>query len=129
MQVHYIYGPSGSGKSTLAQELADDEFDEVKYVNGFWTPCEGTGCCIYDDFRSSHMPASEFINFIDYRSHNLNVKGGTIRNNYTKIIITSIQRPEDLYTNMPAEAKEQWMRRLIFHSLFNDHVDNEADIL
>lgn len=117
VEVHYICGPSGIGKSNLAQELADDEFDEVKFVNGFWSPCSGEGCCIYDDFRSSHMPASEFINFIDYRTHNLNVKGGTVRNKYTKIIITSIQTIDELYSNMPSEAKEQWKRRMIIHDL------------
>ena len=117
VEVHYICGPSGIGKSTLAQELADEEFDEVKYVNNFWSPCSGEGCCIYDDFRSSHMPASEFINFIDYRTHNLNVKGSTVRNRYNKIIITSIQHPDELYVNMPSEAKTQWLRRLIIHDL------------
>ena len=117
VEVHYICGPSGIGKSNLAQELADDEFDEVKFVNGFWSPCSGEGCCIYDDFRSSHMSASEFINFIDYRTHNLNVKGGTVRNKYTKIIITSIQTIDQLYANMPSEAREQWIRRMIIHDL------------
>ena len=117
VEVHYIYGPSGSGKSNLAQELADDEFDEVKYVNNFWNGCSGEGCCIYDDFRSSHMPASEFINFIDYRTHNLNVKGGNVRNHYTKIIITSIQSPYDIYRNIECEAREQWLRRMIIHPI------------
>lgn len=127
VEVHYICGPSGIGKSTLAQELADDEFDEVKFVNGFWSPCSGTGCCIYDDFRSSHMTASEFINFIDYRSHNLNVKGGTVRNNYTKIIITSIQTIDELYSNMPSEAKQQWIRRMIVHNLYPESSIELAD--
>ena len=117
VEVHYIYGPSGVGKSNLAQELADDEFDEVKFVNGFWSPCSGTGCCIYDDFRDSHMPASEFINFIDYRTHNLNVKGGTVRNAYNKIIITSVQPPECIYSNLSDEPRKQWMRRIQTHFL------------
>lgn len=128
VEVHYICGPSGIGKSNLAEELADDEFDEVKFVNGFWSPCSGDGCCIYDDFRSSHMPASEFINFIDYRTHNMNVKGGTVRNNYTKIIITSIQTIDELYSNMPSEAKEQWKRRMIIHDLTpTNNIDISVD--
>ena len=112
IEVIYIYGPSGAGKSTLAKLLADDEFDEVKFVNGFWNSCSGEGCCIYDDFRSSHMSASEFINFIDYRVHNLNVKGDNVKNRYTKIIITSIQSPFEIYNNMQEEAKKQWLRRM-----------------
>ena len=113
VKVYYIYGPSGIGKSLKAQELADDEFDEVKFVNGFYVGIsDGTGCCIYDDFRPSQMPAAEFINFIDYNVHNLNVKGGNVKNKYTKIIITSIISPHLIYNNMPEEAKQQWLRRI-----------------
>ena len=112
VEVIYISGPSGSGKSMKAHELADDEFDEVKFINGFWSPCTGEGCCIYDDFRPSHMSASEFINFIDYNTHVMNIKGGSVRNHYNKIIITSIIPLDQLYERMPVEAREQWMRRV-----------------
>lgn len=113
VEVYYIWGDSGTGKSTMAEKLADDEIEEVKYTNDFWNGVvDGNGCCIYDDFRDSHMKASEFINFIDYRTHNLNIKGGNIRNNYTKIIITSIQSPEEIYRNLYGEPRLQWMRRL-----------------
>lgn len=113
VKVIYIWGPSGVGKSTKAQELADDEFEEIKYVNGFYIGVvDGTGCAIYDDFRDSHMPASEFINFIDYRTHNLNVKGGQVKNKYSKIIITSIIPLHELYRRITQEQKEQWIRRI-----------------
>lgn len=40
MKVYYISGPSGAGKSLKAKELLIEhnyeEFDEVKFVNGFW---------------------------------------------------------------------------------------------
>ena len=64
------------------------------------------------DFRASHMTPSEFINFIDYRTHMLNIKGGSVRNGYTKIIITSIQSPFDIYSKFPEEGRKQWLRRL-----------------
>ena len=48
---------------------------------------------LYDDFRDSHMKPSEFINFIDYNVHGLNIKNGEIQNNYKYIIITSVQDP------------------------------------
>ena len=111
-EVYYIYGKSGTGKSTLAKLIADEEFDKVKHVGDFWSQCSGEGCCIYDDFRASHMTPSEFINFIDYRSHMLNIKGGAVRNCYTKIIITSIQSPYEIYTKFPEEGRKQWLRRL-----------------
>lgn len=117
VKVIYIEGPSGIGKSNRAQEILEEnkveEFEEVKHTGEFWNGCvDGRGAAVYDDFRDSHMSASEFINFIDYRVHNLNVKGGSVRNNYNLIIITSIQELEELYRNVPQEAREQWMRRI-----------------
>lgn len=117
VKVIYIEGPSGIGKSERAQEILEEnnieEFEEVKHTGQFWNGCiDGQGAAVYDDFRDSHMSASEFINFIDYRVHNLNVKGGSVRNNYNLIIITSIQELEELYRNVPQEAREQWIRRI-----------------
>lgn len=117
VEVIYIWGPSGAGKSAMAQQYADDEFDLVKHTNEFWNGVvDGKGCCIYDDFRDSHMKASEFINFIDYRVQLMNIKGGCVKNNYSKIIITSIQSPEEIYRNMGSEPRQQWIRRMrIYH--------------
>lgn len=121
IEVLYISGPSGSGKSRAAHDYADDEFEEIKFVNGFYNGVvDGTGCAIYDDFRCSHMPASEFINFIDYNVHNMNIKGGNVKNNYSKIIITSITPLDKLYENMPQEARAQWMRRVTWINLTED---------
>lgn len=131
IEVIYICGPSGIGKTNAAEKIMIDKkiekFEEVKHLGEFWHGIvEGTGCCVYDDFRDSHMCASEFINFIDYRTHNLNVKGGSVRNNYNLIIITSIQRLEDLYLNVPQEAKEQWMRRIKLIDLYEHEAPIEA---
>uniref|UniRef100_A0AAU8H7R7 ATP-dependent helicase Rep n=1 Tax=CRESS DNA virus TaxID=3138951 RepID=A0AAU8H7R7_9VIRU len=128
VEVVYITGPSGVGKSLGAKQLLEErgveEMEEVKYEGGFWHGVvDGTGAAVYDDFRSSHLSASEFINFIDYNAHSLNVKGGSVRNRYNLIIITSIQRPEELYRNMPEEARTQWMRRIRVVNLYPDNGD------
>lgn len=117
VEVVYVTGPSGAGKSLKAKEILKEHgvklFDELKYENGFWMGVvKGAGAAVYDDFRPSHMSASEFINFIDYNVHNLNVKGGSMRNKYNLVIITSVIPPEDLYVNMTEEARAQWMRRM-----------------
>lgn len=117
VKVYWIQGPSGIGKSDKAEEIFNnsdfEEMEEIKYSNGFWNGViDGKGLCIYDDFRDSHMSASEFINFIDYRIHNMNIKGGSIKNNYNIIIITSIQKLDQIYKNCTEEFKEQWLRRI-----------------
>ena len=118
-KVYYIYGPSGMGKTRKAQELARlhgySKVDEVKYRNNFYLGVSDIcKACIYDDFRPSHMDVSEFINFIDYNKHNLNIKGGSLKNNYELIIITSVNDPRKIYQNCTdrEETKTQWLRRM-----------------
>lgn len=118
VEVVWITGHSGAGKSQLAKSIMKnkkvEKFNEVKYVNDFWigTGSESVKTAVYDDFRDSHMKASEFINFIDYNKHCMNIKGGKRTNDYNLIIITSIQHPNEIYRNMSNEAKEQWLRRI-----------------
>lgn len=120
VKVIYIYGPSGVGKSNYVYEWMlknnVEQFDEVKHANQFWMGVSNESTvCVYDDFRDSHMPPSEFINFIDYRTHMLNIKGGCLRNTYKTILITSVQSPDALYKNFTAtneEPKRQWLRRM-----------------
>lgn len=116
IQVFYLWGKSGIGKTREAIKLIKEkgftQFNEVKYINGFWIGLGSSEVALYDDFRDSHMKASEFINFIDYNVHNLNTKFGYCKNKYKLIIITSIQDPMDIYRNMKDEEREQWIRRL-----------------
>lgn len=117
VKVYYIYGPSGIGKSTKAYELlvenGIEEFDEISYENGFYLGATGAAkACVFDDFRDSRMKPDEFIRFIDYRRHTMNIKGGQVINDYEFIIITSIKPVDDLYKNVKEEQKQQWLRRL-----------------
>ena len=127
IEVYYIYGASGSGKTHRAikmiQELKEtglietSEFNEVKYTNNFWhgvTLDTIKDVALYDDFRDYHLPPSEFINFIDYNKHVMNVKYGCVTNSFKYIFITSIQNPEDLYkeSKKHEEESKQWLRRI-----------------
>ena len=51
------------------------------------------------------MKASEFINFIDYNAHDMNIKGSHVRNKFECIFITSTQNPEQIYGNYNLEHK------------------------
>ena len=118
IEVIYIYGESGIGKSRKVFEMLDEDekFDRVKFANGFWIGVNQmlpVKTCWYDDFRDSQMPAAEFINFIDYYKNQMNIKYcPSWINQYEKIYITSIQSPHEIYKNLPAETREQWIRRL-----------------
>lgn len=122
IKVYYIYGTvSGIGKTLSIYRIVglnkrDNEgFTEVKHSGNFWLNVSGDaveGIGIYDDFRDSSMPAQEFVNFIDYHIHNMDYKGGSAKNKFDLIIITSIQSPYEIYRNMKQETRIQWLRRI-----------------
>lgn len=145
VKILYYYGDTGLGKSfsvyhTLIWNNRNNEgFTEVKHKGQFWLGVSGEevdGIAVYDDFRDSHMPVSEFINFIDYHVHNLNYKGGAAKNKFDLIIITSIQSPYEIYKNVGKEPRRQWLRRMKIinldkinintHDMVQDH--NHTDI-
>ena len=117
VKVTYISGPSGSGKSHMAyNKLKEEGYEEVnivKYEDGFWHNVTDTcPCCIYDDWRDQHMKPNEFITFLDYNVHPMNIKGGSIQNKYKRIIITTVQALDSIYPNVPEEPRQQWERRI-----------------
>lgn len=117
IDVFFIQGPSGVGKSKKAEEIVVEKgFDEYDLIahddKGFWLNTDGTGAAIYDEFRDSQMPAHEFISFIDYNIHNLRVFGGSIKNKYELIVITTVQDIDTIYHNLQDEPRRQWLRRM-----------------
>ena len=116
-QVFYVYGESGTGKTKwCVMDMKKENvsvFNEVKYDGSFWHGVtEDCSVCLYDDWRDSHMKPAEFINFIDYNRHVMNVKGGSVRNGYQRIYITSVQSPEEIYKSVNGEPRKQWERRM-----------------
>lgn len=113
MKVVWCWGESGSGKTRYCmKQIGSRNFNMLKYENGFWHGIGNSEIALYDDFRDTHMKPTELINFIDYYIHPMNIKGGSRKNEYKEIYITSIQDPEKIYSNMPEEYKKQWLRRM-----------------
>lgn len=117
VEVFYVYGESGAGKTKWCiDNMVENKistFNEVKYDGSFWHGVKPDGkVALYDDWRDSHMKPAEFINFIDYNRHVMNVKGGSVRNGYERIYITSVQSPEEIYKSVNGEPRKQWERRM-----------------
>lgn len=124
VKVWWIYGESGVGKTEMAKKLIKhilqnspipipQTFNLIKYESTFWHGVgETSKIALYDDFRDNHMKPSELINLIDYNVHPMNIKGGSIKNYYNYIIITSIQNPDEIYKNVGDEPRKQWIRRM-----------------
>ena len=125
VEVFYIQGPSGIGKSKFKakeilkryKDIYGSKYDKVKFRNEFWSGVhDDINMCVYDEFRDSHMEPSEFINFIDYSINSMNIKGTQVLNNYKIIVITSVQRLDNLYKGYVDrngyESCKQWFRRI-----------------
>lgn len=113
MKVHWYWGNSGLGKTRRAyKEIGERIYNEVKFDGNFWHGTGKAAIALYDDFRASDMKPRELINFIDYNKHIMNIKGGSKRNEYTEIYITSIESPEEIYKNVEGEPRKQWLRRI-----------------
>lgn len=117
IKVWYIWGESGVGKTKWAikdmKERNISLFNEVKFDGSFWHGVtEDCEVALYDDWRDSQMKPAEFINFIDYNRHVFNVKGGSKRNNYKLIYITSVQPLDEIFRNVSGEPRKQWERRM-----------------
>lgn len=131
VKVYWIVGASGAGKTERAKQIVRENIDKygrkvniVKFDGNFWSGVGTANIAIYDDFRDSHMKPSEFINFIDYNVQNLNVKGSNMKNNYSLIIITSVQHPRFIYTKMcDDEPRKQWLRRMEIIEIKNNDID------
>lgn len=130
VEVIYIWGPSGVGKSKKVYDLLgeDELFDMVSFANGFWigvNTLKPVTTAWYDDFRPSDMKPVEFVKFVDYNVHIMNCKFGSWANKYTKIYITSIFDPHEIYSSIPEKAKNQWLRRTkIIHMVGNPFEEN-----
>lgn len=134
VKIYYIYGPSGVGKTQRAKEIIRENIDKygrklnmIKYENGFYNgTSRGCPIAIYDDFRDSHMKPSEFINLIDYNVHPMNIKGGSMMNEYKLIIITSVQDPHNIYHNVDDEPRRQWLRRMEIIEMNENAIDIDS---
>lgn len=139
VQVHYFYGPPGAGKTEMIKQWVRDHQQtygrlicRVKYHEGFWhnvplDPSKHT-IAVYDEFRDSQIPASEFINFIDYNKQPMNLKNGSVMNNFKVILISSVQNPNDIYRRMTEYSNEpryQWLRRMQIHEVVEEAVLEE----
>ena len=135
VEVYWIQGPSGVGKTCKAKDIVKENQEKygtkvnmVKFDGNFWHGVGSVPVAIYDDFRDSHMKPDEFINFIDYNVHPMNIKGGSKPNKYKLIIITTVQNINRIYRNVGGEPRAQWLRRIKVIDMNPEHDEEDLDI-
>lgn len=110
--VTWITGASGSGKSRLAFDMLKSKKYYVKDAGEWWTGYNGEEYVLMDDFRDSWMTHNMFIKILDRYPMKVRIHGGLTQLRATHWIVTSVLRPETLYTHCPDEPRAQIIRRI-----------------
>jgi len=112
LEVEWIVGPSGIGKSSRA---------DIENPDAYWLNIDGTGniwwdgyddeeVVVIDDFRGSMFKYNDLLKLLNSRGkYRIAFKGGSAWLSCKKIVITSVEGPEDCY---PHHYDEQLKRRI-----------------
>lgn len=115
-EVIYYTGESGCGKTYSCYQYALSKFDKSKIGkitinNNFLSIINANAnCFVIEEFRSSQMKASNFLQMIDKYGYDAPVKGGHVYIRPKCFIIASIIQPDELYND--EEINEQFLRRI-----------------
>jgi len=112
VDVEWWYGESGKGKTRKAFEQYPNAWISGK-SGDFWNGYTGQDVIILDDFRRTWCEFRDLLRFLDRYPLYINVKGGYIPAEYTKVIITCPHAPEKLYRDhLGDEDLVQLLRRI-----------------
>ena len=115
-EIIYITGGTGKGKTYTAYKSAlkdykKEDIGKLTCKNDFIDVINETAkCFVIEEFRSSQIKASDFLQLTDKYGYRANIKGGFVTLRPERLYICSIIRPEELYTN--EEINQQFLRRI-----------------
>lgn len=124
LTVYWHYGPAGSGKTYRALLPM-----QIQMILGYLVEiCVGGKAIwdkkdvIIDDFRGSFCTFHELLRFLDKRPVQVEIKGGSVYLQATRIWITSPYRPQEVYAGRTNEEIAQLTRRIHFIRKFEPRV-------
>lgn len=118
INVIYAHGDSGYGKTYGAYKLALEKYEieeigRISIHNGFFKfDNPNAKCFVIEEFRSSQLPASNWLQFTDKYGYNCPTKGGFQYCRPEMLIICSIIKPQELYSEEHSELNQQFIRRI-----------------
>lgn len=124
VQVEWHYGPTGTGKTRYAFEMG---CTAVEYNNGFFTDWGDARKIVIEEMRGE-IPYRILLKLTDgyHNYYTVNVKGGFKFVDLDVIIITSPNRPEDVYNKQvdKTDSINQLLRRInVIKKYSNDEPD------
>lgn len=115
-KIIYITGGTGKGKTYGAYKRALKDFKKedigkITLKREFFDIInENAKCFVIEEFRSSQITATDFLQLTDKYGYRANIKGGFVTLRPECIIICSIIKPQDLYKD--EEITGQFLRRI-----------------
>lgn len=123
--VEWIYGPTGIGKTKYASSLGDYY---IKDGTPWWDGYNHEEVIIIDDF-DGHWPFRDLLRLLDRYKYQGQIKGGYVKINSSKIIITCDRKPEDLYeVQLSDHELSQLLRRIDKITELNTNNNNSDKI-
>lgn len=111
INVEWHYGSSGTGKSQQAFARFPDLFvaDSFKWWDGY----EGQDVVLIDDVRGDWCSLRDWLRLTDIYPLRKEVKGGWVKCNFTRLIVTSSMSPDEIWHSFAgSEDYVQLQRRL-----------------
>lgn len=113
----WIYGVPGSGKSYAARKMSGGTWYS-KMQNKWWDGYAGEQSVILDDFDKQGFCLSHHLKiWLDMYSFVGEIKGGSLRPNYARFIITSNYKPEEIWPEDPSLVAAISRRCKFIHQL------------
>lgn len=113
LEIIYITGPSGSGKTEYAYKLLSDDFWRNSPMGLNWFDgYVGQTDVLLNEFRADFCKLHTLLELLDGYEIKVPIKGGFTHWNPSRIIITSIFKPTELYNYNHIDNINQFLRRL-----------------
>lgn len=107
--IAWYHGRTQTGKTRKAYEILG--YDCFTKENSSWNMYSGHTNVLWDDFRIEDAPFNHLLRWFDRYPCQVNVKFGSQKLVFTKLIITCPQHPSDVYKNSKEDV-QQLLRRI-----------------
>lgn len=130
IRVLVLWGDTGVGKTHFVFSRVPMEQVYVagkKNTGVWWDGYTGERTLLLDDFYS-WIPFHDFLRMLDKYPVQLDVKGTTAWANWTTVVITSNESPEDWYPNIGGAKRAAMVRRLHKIVHVTEHIGDNSPL-
>lgn len=125
--VTWIYGRSGVGKSRTAYDLIPNCYRKTNSSGQWWDGYDAHEEVLLDDLKYDNISYSTLLELLDRYECRVQFKGGSRQFLAKKIVITSIESPEELFRRESSELLRR-IDKIIFLEEYKQHVsENERN--